>query len=44
MIARGMASVSSVQASAGAGQKSADLGDGISAEVIHRDDLVVLIA
>jgi hypothetical protein len=39
-----MASVSSVQASAGAGQKSADLGDGISAEVIHRDDLVVLIA
>jgi glutamate 5-kinase len=43
-IARGMASVSSVQASAGAGQKSADLGDGISAEVIHRDDLVVLIS
>ena len=42
VIARGMASVSSVQASAGAGQKSADLGDGVSAEVIHRDDLVVL--
>jgi glutamate 5-kinase len=44
VIARGMASVSSVQASAGAGQKSADLGEGVSAEVIHRDDLVVLIA
>ena len=42
VIARGMTSVSSVQASAGAGQKSADLGDGVSAEVIHRDDLVVL--
>jgi hypothetical protein len=39
-----MASVSSVQASAGAGQKSVDLGEGISAEVIHRDDLVVLVA
>ena len=43
-IARGMASVSSVQASAGAGQKSADLVDGVSAEVIHRDDLVVLVS
>ncbi|NBU60986.1 MAG: glutamate 5-kinase [Actinobacteria bacterium] len=42
VIARGMTSVSSVQASAGAGQKSADLSDGVSAEVIHRDDLVVL--
>jgi len=33
-----------VQASAGVGQKSADLGEGVPAEVIHRDDLVVLIA
>jgi len=43
VIARGMASASSVQASAGAGQKSVDLGDDISAEVVHRDDLVVLV-
>ncbi|MBM3805845.1 MAG: glutamate 5-kinase [Actinobacteria bacterium] len=42
IIARGMAAVSSVQASAGAGMKSAELGDGISAVVVHRDDLVVL--
>ena len=43
VIALGMASVSSIQALAGAGQKSAELGDGVSVEVIHRDDLVVLV-
>jgi glutamate 5-kinase len=42
VIARGMASVSSIQASAGAGQKSTELGEGVSVEVVHRDDLVVL--
>ncbi|MFM7819726.1 MAG: glutamate 5-kinase [Actinomycetota bacterium] len=42
IIARGMAAVSSIQASAGAGMQSSELGEGVSAEVVHRDDLVVL--
>lgn len=44
VIARGMSSVSSVQAAAGAGLRSDELGDGVSAVVIHRDDLVVLVS
>ena len=42
VFARGMTSVDSLQASAAAGRQSADLPDGVIAELIHRDDLVVL--
>jgi glutamate 5-kinase len=42
VIARGMAAMSSVQASTCAGQRTADLADMSVVEVIHRDDLVVL--
>jgi glutamate 5-kinase len=43
VFARGMVSVSAVQASAAAGRKSAELPDGVVAELVHRDDLVVLV-
>jgi glutamate 5-kinase len=43
VFARGMVSVSAVHASAAAGRKSAELPDGVVAELVHRDDLVVLV-
>jgi glutamate 5-kinase len=43
VFARGMVSVSAVQASAAAGRKSAELPEGVVAEIVHRDDLVVLV-
>lgn len=42
VIARGMTAVSSADARAGAGLRSADLPSGVNHEVIHRDDLVNL--
>lgn len=42
VFARGMVGVDAVQASAAAGSKSGELPDGVLAELIHRDDLVVL--
>ena len=42
VIARGMSAMSSAQAAACAGQRTADLADMSVVEVIHRDDLVVL--
>jgi glutamate 5-kinase len=42
VIARGMSAMSSVQAVACAGQRTADLADMSVVEVVHRDDLVVL--
>ncbi len=42
VFARGLVGVSAVQARAGAGKKSAELPDGVSHEVVHRDDLIVL--
>ena len=44
VIARGMVSVDAVQASAAAGRKSSELPDGVPAEIVHRDDLVVLLS
>jgi glutamate 5-kinase len=41
VFARGLAGVSAVQARAGAGKKSGELLDGVSHEVVHRDDLIV---
>ncbi|MGA1418785.1 MAG: glutamate 5-kinase [Ilumatobacteraceae bacterium] len=41
VFARGLAGVSAVQARAGAGKKSSELLDGVSREVVHRDDLIV---
>ncbi|MFZ9730577.1 MAG: glutamate 5-kinase [Ilumatobacteraceae bacterium] len=41
VFARGLAGVSAVQARAGAGKKSSELLDGVSHEVVHRDDLIV---
>lgn len=43
VIARGMVTVDAVQASAAAGRKSSELPDGVPAEIVHRDDLVVLL-
>jgi glutamate 5-kinase len=43
VFARGMVSVSAVHASAAAGRKSTELPDGVVAELVHRDDLVVLV-
>lgn len=43
LIARGMSGVTSLQAGASAGMHSRDLADGVTQEVIHRDDLVILI-
>ena len=42
VFARGMVGVDAVHASAAAGRQSGDLPDGMLAELIHRDDLVVL--
>ena len=42
VFARGMVGVDAVHASAAAGRQSGDLPEGVLAEVIHRDDLVVL--
>lgn len=42
VFARGMVGVDAVQASAAAGRQSGELPDGVLAELIHRDDLVVL--
>ena len=44
VFARGMVSVNAVQASAAAGSQSADLPEGDPHEIVHRDDLVVLVA
>lgn len=43
VFARGMVSVDAVQASAAAGRHSSELPDGVGAELIHRDDLVILL-
>jgi glutamate 5-kinase len=40
--ARGMVSIDAVQAGAAAGRQSDDLPDDVPAELVHRDDLVVL--
>jgi glutamate 5-kinase len=42
VVARGMSAMSSVQASACVGKRTADLSDMSVVEVVHRDDLVVL--
>jgi glutamate 5-kinase len=42
VFARGMVGVDAVHASAAAGRQSGELPDGVLAELIHRDDLVVL--
>jgi glutamate 5-kinase len=41
VFARGLVGVTAVQARAGAGKKSSELPDGVSHEVVHRDDLIV---
>lgn len=43
VFARGMVSVDVVQASAAAGCQSGDLPEGVPHEIVHRDDLVVLV-
>ena len=43
VFARGMSGVTAIQAGASAGKHSRDLVDGVAQEVIHRDDLVILI-
>ena len=43
VFARGMVSVDAVQAGAAAGRNSSELPDGIGAELVHRDDLVILL-
>lgn len=43
VFARGMVSVNAVQASAAAGSQSGDLPEGVPHEIVHRDDLVVLV-
>ncbi len=43
VFARGMSGVTAIQAGASAGMHSRDLVDGVAQEVIHRDDLVILI-
>jgi glutamate 5-kinase len=43
VFARGMVSVNAVQASAAAGCQSGDLPEGVPHEIIHRDDLVLLV-
>lgn len=43
VFARGMVSVDAIQASAAAGRQSSDLPEGVPHELVHRDDLVVLI-
>ncbi len=44
VFARGMVSVDVIQASAAAGRQSGDLPEGVPHELVHRDDLVVLVA
>lgn len=44
VFAKGLARVGSVDQSAWIGKRSSDLGEGLSVEVVHRDDLVVLEA
>jgi glutamate 5-kinase len=41
VFARGLVSVTAVQARAGAGKKSVELPDGVNHEVVHRDDLII---
>ena len=43
VFARGMVSLDAVQASAAAGRHSSELPDGVGAELVHRDDLVILL-
>jgi len=43
VFARGMSGVTALQAGASAGMHSRDLVEGVAQEVIHRDDLVILI-
>ena len=43
VFARGMVSVDAVQASAAAGRHSSELPDGVVTELVHRDDLVILL-
>ncbi len=43
VFARGMVSVDAVQASAAAGCQSGDLPEGVPHEIVHRDDLVLLV-
>ncbi|MEO5973859.1 MAG: glutamate 5-kinase [Ilumatobacteraceae bacterium] len=43
VFARGMVSVDVIQASAAAGCQSSDLPEGVPHELVHRDDLVVLV-
>jgi glutamate 5-kinase len=43
VFARGMSGVTALQAGASSGMHSRDLVDGVAQEVIHRDDLVILI-
>jgi len=43
VFARGMSGVTAMQAGASAGKHSRDLVDGVAQEVIHRDDLVILL-
>jgi glutamate 5-kinase len=41
--ARGMVGIDAVQAGAAAGLQSSDLPDGVDPELVHRDDLVILL-
>ncbi|MFM9131555.1 MAG: glutamate 5-kinase, partial [Actinomycetota bacterium] len=43
VVARGMSTMSSVQVAGAAGKRSADLDPSWPVEVVHRDDLVVLV-
>jgi glutamate 5-kinase len=43
VFARGMVGIDAVQAGAAAGLQSVDLPEGVVAELVHRDDLVVLL-
>jgi glutamate 5-kinase len=43
VFARGMVGIDAVQAGAAAGLQSADLPEGVDPELVHRDDLVVLL-
>ena len=41
--ARGMVGIDAVQAGAAAGLQSSDLPEGVDPELVHRDDLVILL-
>ena len=43
VFARGMVGIYAVQAGAAAGLQSTDLPEGVDPELVHRDDLVVLL-